>query len=77
MTASEGWLPMETAPKDRKIEGLYDGEPDLIIWQETRSCSGIEVGVPGSAVGMFGDGWVSIEAGYLPVDAPEKWREAP
>lgn len=69
--SGSGWLPMESAPRDgTRIEGLTeDGDIDLVYWSDTRYC------MLGAPQGSMGPGWVSVEAGNLPVDAPVSWRE--
>lgn len=73
------WQPIETAPKDgTPIRGLYDdGRPedeaieDGLYWSEERYC------ILGAPQGSMGPGWVSREAGDLPVDAPAYWMPLP
>lgn len=59
-----GRLPIETAPQDgSRITVIYDdGETeDGVYWANTRYCM---IGPP---AGSCGPGWVSTEAGDLPV----------
>lgn len=62
--------PIETAPKDgTPIVGIdEDGSEDVIRWSEERYC------MLGRRCGSYPDGWESIDAGFLPVDAPPFWR---
>lgn len=58
------WDAIEHAPRDGStIEVLYeDGSAERdVYWAETRQC------MLGSRAGERGPGWVSIEAGHLPV----------
>ena len=67
------WQPMETAPKNgTKLQVLHpDGsEEDDVYWSEERYC------ILGAPQGSRGPGWVSTEAGNLPIDSPIHWRRA-
>lgn len=56
------------------IEGLnFDGDVDLVEYRETRQCMLFTVA---KGAGECGAGWVSANAGYLPIDAPMAWRPA-
>lgn len=67
-----GWKSMDSAPQDGTvIEGLYDGEPCLIRWAETRQCM---LAGCGGGNGYFGPGWED-DYNHLIVDTPEVWRE--
>lgn len=70
-----GWQPIETAPKDGKpIRVKYawdnDSTEDGVYFAETRQC------VLGARAGERGPGFVSVEAGYLPVE-PTHWQPLP
>lgn len=66
------WRPMETAPKGMLIEGLNaDGDIDRVEYRETRQCM---LSTVASGAGECGAGWVSKDAGNLPVDPPTAWR---
>ena len=61
--------PIDTAPRDgSKIIGISEYGEDVIYWSGTRYCM---IGAP---MGSRGPGWVSVEAGHLPVDEPDSWR---
>lgn len=64
------WQPIDTAPKDGKpLRVLYeDGcEEDGVYWSPERYC------MLGAPQGSCGPGWVSEEAGNLPVDGITHW----
>lgn len=65
--------PIESAPRDgTAIHGIYsDGYIETIRWREERYC------MLGSPQGSCGSGWVSDEAGGLPIDPPKEWRPIP
>lgn len=70
------WHPMHTAPKDTHIDVLWeDGSVESeVYWSDTRYCM---LGVPN---GSRGPGWLSTEAGNLPIDEEDGmkgWRIAP
>lgn len=67
----QGWQSMDTAPKDKMIEGLYEEEGMLIEWRDDRYC------MLGRRAGSYPPGWVGIGSGGLPEDDPEKWRPVP
>lgn len=72
--AAAGWVLMETAPKDgTQIQVRHeDGtEEDDVYWSDERYC------ILGRPQGSCGPGWVSTEAGNLPIDPPVYWRPAP
>lgn len=69
--ASE-WQPIETAPKGVLVEGLNaDGDIDRVEWRETRQCM---LSTVAHGAGEVGAGWVSKDAGNLPIDPPTAWR---
>lgn len=60
--------PIATAPTDgTQIIGHGPDGEDLIAWRDERWC------VIGPPQGSHGPGWVSIDAGGLPVDEPPDW----
>lgn len=66
------WQDIETAPREILVEVLNsDGDVDLAEWRHTRQCMLASVA---RGAGECGPGWVSSLCGYLPIDAPEKWR---
>lgn len=67
-----GWQPIETAPRDgTEIEVQNDdGSHDLAAYELNRCC------MLGPRAGAMGEGWVSIDAGHLPIDEPVLWRPA-
>lgn len=68
------WQPIETAPRNMLVDGLYDdGDVDQVMYRHNRQCMLSDVA---RGAGECGPGWVSKEAGYLPVDPPLKWRPA-
>ncbi len=74
MTRPQGWQGIESAPKDgSEITVRYeDGEEeDGVFWSDTRYC------MLGAPMGSCGEGWVSREAGNLPVDPPLLWLPDP
>lgn len=67
-----GWRAIETAPKGVLVEGLNaDGDIDHVEWRETRQCM---LSTVAHGAGECGAGWISKEAGNLPVDPPTAWR---
>lgn len=64
------WQSIRTAPKHEPISVLYeDGtEEDEVYWSSSRCC------MLGPRAGSMGEGWVSTQAGNLPVDEPTHWR---
>lgn len=71
----EDWRPIETAPRDgARLRVRYepeDTEEDGVYWAEERYC------MLGAPQGSCGPGWVSTEAGGLPVDPPTHWMPLP
>jgi hypothetical protein len=63
--------PIEEAPRDgTAILGLYpDGTEDSLRWNDDRRCAGE------GPMACQGEGWVSLDAGGLPVDEPPEWQE--
>lgn len=72
--AGHGWQDISTAPKDgthiqvRHDDGTIE---DDVYWSDERYC------ILGRPQGSRGPGWVSTEAGNLPIDPPFKWRPTP
>jgi hypothetical protein len=65
------WQPIAAAPKDgTRVSVRYaDGtEEDGAYYSDTRYCM---IGAP---MGSCGAGWVSTEAGNLPIDEPTLWK---
>lgn len=70
------WHPMNTAPKDTHIDVLWENGSieSEVYWSDTRYCM---LGAPN---GSRGPGWLSTEAGNLPIDEEDGmkgWRIAP
>jgi hypothetical protein len=68
------WQPIDTAPRDGtplRILNADGTEEDGVYWSNERCC------VLGSRAGAFKPGWVSTEAGNLPVDPPTHWQSLP
>ncbi len=71
---ADAWRPIESAPKDgTKVRVRYedDTEEDDVYYSDERWCM---IGPP---QGWKGPGWVSTEAGNLPVDDPVSWQPLP
>lgn len=70
----DGWQPIETAPRDGtrvRILSADGAEEDNVYWSEERYC------ILGAPQGSRGPGWVSTEAGNLPIDPPTHWQPLP
>jgi hypothetical protein len=70
----DGWQDISTAPRDgtriqvRHEDGTVE---DHVYWSDERYC------ILGMPQGSRGPGWVSTEAGNLPIDPPYQWRPTP
>lgn len=68
----EEWFPVENPPAEGIIVvgDFADGE-ELIEYRSERQCMLSSVA---QGAGQVGAGWVSVDAGYLPIDPPKRWR---
>jgi len=70
----DGWMPMTMAktyppPTGEPVEIRYqDGTEEIGRWELERYC------MLGAPQGSCGAGWVSVEAGNLPVQDVTHWR---
>lgn len=65
------WYPISSAPMDGSRITVRDAdgyEEEGVYYAESRYCM---IGAP---QGSKGPGWVSTEAGHLPIDAPFEWK---